>query len=251
MQRREDEYATKFHSSSMERPEDEYSTKLHSNSIAFIEFAQQIAGEYAVRYQLNTRIYPYILIALRMSKVEATMENFIRVSTKPSAKDRSRYRSIAEMPALTGVSRFPYWENVRLKNLEFFMENVMLLMPEVDMKKIEEWKVLIPDLEHFTNERVTAEIKKLLQLFKDSIAQHLAEAKSLAATKPPKPAPNPDVKPQVLTKDDIELLWEFFHTFIVHGMKYIIARRQREAGYLDELDLERELPLFGLTGHYS
>jgi len=222
----------------MSRPEDEYSGKLHSNSIAFVEFAQQVAGEYAVQYQLNTRIYPYILVALRMSSTEATMENFIRVSTKPSANDRSKYRSIAELPALPGVSRFPYWENVRLKNLEFFMENVMLLMPEVDMKKVSGWKTVIPDLQYFTNENVTAEIKKLLQLFKDSIAQHQRE--DLPGAKNTK-------NPQVLSKDDIELLWDFFNTFIVHVMKYIAARRKRDQTYLKELDLEREWTLFGVN----
>lgn len=188
----------------------------HKNSCNFISFAHEVANDFADKYKLNMKIYPWLSLAAKMTTPEKTIENFIRVSMKPAAKDRHLYKQPTDLPVVQGKSRFPYWENIRIENIDFFTENVVLLLPELDMKKISEWQALIPDLQYFTNEIITAEISKLLALFKT----------------------------RVISEEDIRVLWEYFNSFIESTMKYIYHRRKRESGYLEGINIERELKLF-------
>ena len=193
-----------------------YAEKMKQNSILFIQFAQEIANEFTEQHGLNMKIYPYLLMAAQWTGPATTVENFLRVSMKPAAKDRAKYKTLESLPTIEGESRFPYWESVRTRNIQFFIENVEMLLPDIDMKKIASWQDLIPDLQYFTNELMSAEVGKLLGLFRG----------------------------QFIEEGDVAILWDFFDCFIDHSLKYIHHRRQRESGYLEGFALERELELF-------
>lgn len=202
--------------------ETELATKLHQNSAAFITFSHEIASDYCEKYKLNVKIYPYLKIGIQWTAPEKTIEQFLRVSMKAAAKDRKLYPTPFDLPVVDGRSRFPYWESVRTRNLDFFIENVMLLVPEIDMKKVSDWKTIIPDLEYFTNEIMAAEIGKLLKLFKEG---PLAEKRKDGTS-------------------DLDVLWDYFDAFIEHAIRYIHHRRKRERDYLKGIDLPREMKLF-------
>ena len=194
--------------------------KFKTNGSRFVKFIEEVATLTSKKHPtlgLNTMIYTYLSIAIDYTKPQDMIENFIEASTMPSADNLKLGRQ--GLPIIEGKSRFPYWENVRVKNVQFFIDNVTMLIPKIDLSKLDSWKMIISDLKVFTKEFIEAEIKKLLTLFQNN----------------------------TLIKEDIDELWSFLAAYIKDSIRYTYLKREsssQQPKFFEVIDVKRECRLF-------
>lgn len=199
----------------MDRPA--LANRFKENSTKFIEFIKEVVIATNQNYpdlRLNLRIYQYLDIAVKVSDPAEMIRNFIHASTMPSASQLQLTRD--QLPIIEGSSRFPYWENVRLKNVQFFSENVSMLIPKIDLSKLDKWKPIFPDLNTFTKEFIESEIKKILLLFGTN----------------------------KLSEDDVNELWAFLRAYIKDAIRYTSQEQPEDRKFYPAIDVKREARLF-------
>jgi hypothetical protein len=202
----------------------ELAERFHKNSVLCIDFIEEVARKQPIALKLNLKIYNYLKIVGSLADHQVGIINFLDISMKAAAKDLEVYRTPDDLPIIAGKSRYPYWENVRTKNIAFFVENVVMLIPKIDLKKINSWKMVIPDLQFFTKDNIESEIRKLLSLFDTTNGL------------------NPTVH-----MDDIDELWDFLTAYIKDAIRYVKATRGLHPTQHLHLDIPTEAKLFDVS----